>query len=183
MIVFDTETTSLTEISGAPIDQQPRIVEFYGAKLDDQTLEQTDTLSFLCNPGILIPKESVAITGINDDLVRYEQPFVSHLEDLTNFFLGEKIMVAHNLPYDRDVLYYELKRIGAEYRFPWPPTHVCTVEQTFHFLGYRLNLGELHRLMLGEPHKEAHRAKADVDALIRIIRKNGQLHSWTNPSH
>jgi hypothetical protein len=59
----------------------------------------------------------------------------------------------------------EFERLGR--KAPWPPRKVCTVEATVHLLGYRLSLQNLHKHLFGENFDEAHRAKVDVEALVR----------------
>jgi hypothetical protein len=47
------------------------------------------------------------------------------------------------------------------------PRRICTVEQTQHIKGFRLNLSGLHEFLFGEKFSGAHRAKVDVAALVR----------------
>jgi DNA polymerase III epsilon subunit-like protein len=178
VIVIDNETTDLTAPEAAPIDQQPYITEFAGIKLDDKTLKETARHTFLCKPKVLIPPKAVEITGITNEMVAKCPPFVHFFPSLVDFFLGERIVVAHNLSYDIAVLYYELKRLQRVTLFPWPPKQICTVELTLSFKGYRMNLGDLHAELTGKPHKDAHRAMADVEGLVdivRALRKKGLL--------
>jgi hypothetical protein len=69
----------------------------------------------------------------------------------------------------------EAKRLNRVIK--WPPL-VCTVEQSIHYKGHRMNLGDLHEHLLGVRFSGAHRAKEDVDALVRCcveMRKRGDL--------
>lgn len=176
MIVFDTETTDLTQPEAAPIEQQPHIIEFAGIKLDDKTLKEIGRMEFLCKPPVIIPPESVKITGITNEMVKGKPPFVSYIPLLVDFFLGEWVLVAHNLSFDVTILRYSLSRYGRVTSFPWPPIQICTVEATLNMKGFRLNLGVLYKELTGEDHKDAHRAMPDVEALakvVRILRKKG----------
>lgn len=170
MIIIDAETTSLTAPGAAPIAQQPYIMEFAAINVDDKTLKPVKELQFLCRPPVPIPKESVEITGITDKMLMGEKPFAWHFPTLVNQFLGERFVAAHNLAFDLSALKYELMRMDKLLAFPWPPTHICTVEKTLFLKGYRLNLSQLHELATGKPHEGAHRAMADVQALLRIIQ-------------
>lgn len=176
MIVFDTETTGLIKNGMNPLPQQPHIIEFAAVRLNEK-LEQTESLTFLANPGIALDKvifrygdDPTAITGITGADLAPEPPFVANLERLVDFFLGERMMVAHNCSYDRDMLSIELRRLNRLTRFPWPPTHICTVEATQHLEGHRLKMTELYAKAMGRPLAQKHRALDDVLALVDIIR-------------
>lgn len=169
MIIFDTETTGLLEPIANNLKNQPHITEFYGVKIDDKTRERIGVFETLINPGIPIPAEITKITGIDDKLVKGAPKFPAVYPKLCEFFLGERIMCAHNLSYDRDMMRIELQRMGKEFAFPWPAKHICTVEQTEHWNGYRLNLSKLHETVFGEGFDNAHRAGPDVEALTRIV--------------
>lgn len=168
-LLLDTETTKLTEVSAAPLDQQPRILELAAVKLDDD-LAEVGRVEFLVNPGGPLSEDTLKITRVPVDRLPSERPFASRVRELADFFLGAGTLVGHNLDYDRTVLLYELQRADVLTRFPWPPRHVCTVEASAHLRGYRLKLGDLHELATGARHAEAHRAMADVEALARVFR-------------
>lgn len=176
MICFDTETTNLTSPEAAPLEQQPRVMELAAIILDDKTLKEQRRFEFLCDPRMPIPLESIKITGITNEMVKGKPPFVKFVPELTEFFLGQRIVAAHNLSFDLTVLRYELQRLGKVTAFPWPPTQLCTVEKTVALHGYRMKLGDLHLELTGREHKDAHRAMADVEALcdvVRVLRKKG----------
>lgn len=178
LIVLDTETTNLTAPEAAPIEQQPYIVEFAAIKLDFKSLKEIDRMQYLCKPPIFIPQSSIDITGITNEMVRGMSPFVANIPRMVDFFLGTRYIAAHNLNFDINVLRYELGRFNRVTSFPWPPNHICTVERTMHIKGHRLKLADLHEMLVGKEHKEAHRAMPDVEALVSIIRalrKRGDL--------
>ena len=118
MIVFDLETTGLPKAEGSDLDMQPRIIEFGAIKLD-KDLEEVDRLEFFCNPGHELDPQIIKITGITDEMLKDEKPFVANYLSLCEFFLGEKTIVAHNLPFDRKVLKFELERLDKLTKFPW----------------------------------------------------------------
>ena len=170
MLIFDTETTGLVQPALVPLAEQPEIIEFAGIKIDDFTFEETERLTFLCKPRNPISEEITKITGItNEDLIN-EKSFAAYYHELANFFLGESIMVAHNLSFDHSMLRFELERIGKECAFPWPFKQVCTVEASFSINNKRMRLCDLHQLACGEDFKDAHRAMADTEALLRCVR-------------
>ena len=171
MIVFDVETTGLLKPSIVDLNYQPQIIEFAAVKLDDNTLEQKDSISFLVNPKCKIPEHITRLTGITTDMTVDAMTFDYHFSSLVNFFLGEKHTVAHNIAFDLGVLNVELKRIGKDTKFPYPPVQICTVNQTFNFKQYKLNLGALYSHLFGDGFKEAHRASDDVAALAKCVRR------------
>jgi DNA polymerase III epsilon subunit-like protein len=176
MIVLDTETTGLLEPEAAPLSKQPYIVDFAAVKLDDKTLKKIETIEFLAKPPIPMSPEAVEITGITDEMLKGALPFAAGYMELVNFFLGETILVAHNLPFDRGCLEMELRRMGRLTRFPWPYKHLCTVELTKDITGKFSKQEALYRYYFGEDPKQEHRAMADVKQLcdiIRAMRKEG----------
>jgi DNA polymerase III epsilon subunit family exonuclease len=169
MIVLDNETTGLLVPSVAPLEQQPHITEIYALKLDDKFKPVGEFESFV-KPPVPIPKEVIKITGITDDMVAGAPTFKKLFPELAEFFLGERILVAHNLSFDLGCLYCEMMRIDKVASFPWPPVHHCTVEMSMHLKGRRLHLFELYKMATGNEMKEAHRAKADVLALAECYK-------------
>jgi len=171
MILADTESTGLHEITAAPLERQPRIIEIALRKIDDKTLKLKEDFQTLINPGIPIPAKNVEITGITDEMVKDAKRFAAWFNTLVDFFLGEQILVGHNLPYDVQIMLWELTRIDKITKFPWPPVHYCTVELTQDLSGKYFNLNDLYVHYYGHPpeHK-AHRAMADVITLHEVVK-------------
>ena len=171
MIIFDTETTGLVQPLSVPLHQQPHIIEFAAMKLDDKDLNKvTGKIFFLCKSPVLIDSKITKITGITNKDLENKPPFVSFYMDLCDFFLGEKILVAHNLTFDLSLLSYELERIGRKLKFPFPPVQICTVEASFPIEKRRLKLKELCKYAFGREHENQHRAMGDVEALCGCVR-------------
>ncbi len=171
MIIFDTETTGLYDNTLLPLKQLPKIIELYALKLDDVTLEPVAELDQLLDPGQPLDEEIRKITGLTDADLRGKPSWAAFQPQVTEFFHGERIVVAHNLSYDRDLLSFELRRTDSLMKFPWPQRHICTVEATEHLKGFRLNLADLHLHLFGEAFPSAHRARNDVQALTRCFRE------------
>lgn len=161
-IVFDTETTGLPKASSAPIDTQPYITEYCGYKLDDDG-NLIDKLSFLVKVPIPVSSFITNLTGIDDELLADEKPFIEVVDDLKKFCLGAERWVAHNIEFDINMLTIELRRLGMARRFPWPCEHFCTMV----FQGRKRKLGVLYQHLFGESFADAHRAEPDVIALTR----------------
>ena len=178
MIIFDTETTNLTAPEAAPIEQQPYLVEFAAIKVElrhngknkKEELVEVARFEFMCKPPSPIPPDSIAITGISNEMVKGKPPFIAFYPALCDFMLGESCIVAHNLSFDLAVLRHELARHNLVTAFPWPPTQICTVERSISIKGYRMNLSALHLELTGKEHKDAHRAMADTEGLVRIVQ-------------
>ena len=177
MIIFDTETTGLPEKSGVRLNLQPHIIEFAALKVTTHSLEEIDRISFLCRAPVPVPAQITEITGITDADLNGKKKFVSHYLDLVNFFVGETMLVAHNLPFDRTMLTFELMRLDKVTQFPWPWRHVCTAEETAHMNGGKyFKQEDLYAHLFGEPANQTHRAMDDVMQLYKIIlqlRKDG----------
>ena len=169
MIVFDLETTGLPKAEGSDLDMQPRIIEFGAIKVDDD-LEEVDRLEFFCNPGHELDPQIIKITNITDDMLKDKKPFIAHYKDLCEFFIGQREIVAHNLPFDRKVLRFELERVDKLTKFPWPIEHICTVEVGQQVWGKMRKLGDIYEELFGFKIENAHRSINDVKATIEILK-------------
>ena len=169
MIFFDLETTGLPKAEGSDLDIQPKIIEFGAIKLGDDLVE-SDRIEFMCNPGYPLEKKIINITGITDDMLKDEKPFVANYKNICDFFLGEKALVAHNLSFDRKILKFELERLDKLTSFPWPYEHICTVEIGESVWGKKRKLGDIYEESSGEKIEGAHRSMADIEAMIEIFK-------------
>lgn len=169
-IIFDTETTGLPMPDAAPLAKQPQIIEYAGIRVNWESLVERDRLSFFANPGVKLPARIIEITGLTDADLEGEPPFSASYATLVDFHLGAQGLAGHNLAFDHSLMEYEMRRMGTELRFPWPPEHACTVEATINIKGYRLHLNQLHEMATGEPHAGAHRAMVDAEATLEVIR-------------
>jgi DNA polymerase III epsilon subunit-like protein len=87
---------------------------------------------------------------------------------IRDFLQDAPLIIAHNASFDKEVLDIELER--ARVPIKWPPV-LCTVEETIFLKGMRLTLSNLHEHLFGEKFKDAHRARSDVMALVRVARE------------
>ena len=179
-IVFDTETTGLLKPNLNELSAQPYITEIYCCKIDND-FKIIDEFESLVKPPIPISAEITKITGITDEKLKDAPSFIEIYDLLAEFFLDTYTLVAHNLPFDRDMVANELRRIDKLLQFTWPPIHYCTVEKSMYIKGHRLTLGNLHKLATGNMPEKAHRAKDDVFSLIRcyhwLLEKEGSKKS------
>lgn len=169
-IVIDTETTGFPLVDATPLSKQPYITEIFAYKIDSETtevLDQFETLIKVPNP---LSTKIINITGITDEMLEPEPTFAEIVESFSEFCCGSKRWVAHNCNFDMTMIRLQLQRLGKEFLFPWPYEAYCTVNNSVYLKGHRLKLGALYEYATGKEHKEAHRAKADVDVLLECYR-------------
>ena len=174
MIFFDTETTDLIRNSALPLNMQPRIVEIGAVK------DNGDELCLLINPKIPLPEKTKEITGLKDEDLVTAPTFATVYEQLVDFFIGEKTLICHNLPFDLGMLTIELRRINKEFSFPYPPQQVCTVQMARPaYKGKFMRLQALYEDLIG-PYEQKHRALQDALDLQRVyheLRLKGLQHA------
>jgi DNA polymerase-3 subunit epsilon len=174
ILIMDCETTGLTLHPNAELHKQPRIIELAAALLNKETGDIIETMSVLINPGIALPLLITKITGITDEMLIGERGFLEVLPQISKFFARSDIMFSHNLPFDKSLLEFELRRVNALDEFPMPRREFCTVGLHIEEYGYMPKMQQLYQDKIGVPmshsHK-AHRAMNDVNALCEIIQK------------
>jgi DNA polymerase III epsilon subunit-like protein len=169
-LIIDVETTGLIK-RGAPISSQPEITEYCGIVYDLKPKKGPKELSrihTLMKPKGKISDEITRITGITQDMVKSSPRFETMSELIRKQIERAPVIIAHNARFDRDVIATEFERIGI--RPAWPRL-ICTIEQTMHVKGHRLNLNALHEYLFGEKFSGAHRADVDVAAVARCAHK------------
>jgi DNA polymerase III alpha subunit (gram-positive type) len=168
--VFDTETTGLIDNHTRKLDKQPEVIEFavVWAEWDDLD-EIVARYEVLIRPvlGPLSDKVKQVTHLCDDDLVN-EPTFDQVAIKIEAMLTATPIICGHNLSYDMEMMDIEFERMRRRIR--WPATKICTVEQTIHVTGNRINLGDLHLRLTGQPHTNAHRAMEDVMATHRCLR-------------
>lgn len=168
-LVYDTETTGLLKPQVSDLSQQPKIIEFALVAID-QSYERVSEHSWMIHPGEEVTPEITKITGITNDDLRGKPSFLQVLPEIEQAFLGRQRVMAHNLPFDWGMLTNELKRVGREFAFPYPPIQQCTVQLASDLIfGRRAKMTELYETTLGRPLAQTHRALDDVNALVEII--------------
>jgi len=179
MIAFDTETTGLLHPDGTRLFNQPFIIEFYACKFNKSGKIISEFETFL-KPPIPLPEIITKITGITDSDLKDAPNFLEIYDELSDFFLGEKDIFAHNCSFDINILKNELMRYEKEFKFPWPKNHYCTVELSHTIQNKRLKLEQLYFIATGKTF-DAHRAKADTAALVECIiwlGENDFIKNW-----
>jgi DNA polymerase III epsilon subunit-like protein len=175
MIIFDTETTGLITNIAAPLRLQPHIIELFALKVNENG-DELDCWDCIFRPPIKLADieqgdKIKSITRLTDEMLVGAPKIAEVMDELSEFFVGERVVVGHNVAYDVSMLVLELRRLDREHRFPFPMKQICTVEATHHLKGRRLKLAELHELLFGETFEDAHSAEADVRATARCLFK------------
>lgn len=165
--VFDTETSGLIDTHRIPLNKQPSIIEFYGATIDPLSEDQFSEIDLLIKPPKEISEEITKITGITNEMLKDAPAFGFVADRIKSQIEAADVVIAHNLSFDMEITDLEFERLGAKVN--WPKSRICTVEQTIHLKGHRLNLMGLHELLFKSRFEEAHRARNDVAALIRCV--------------
>jgi DNA polymerase III epsilon subunit-like protein len=176
--VYDTETTGLPFHMDAPLNSQPRIIEFGGIITDGKVILQE--LEFICNPGIAIEKVITDITGLTNADLADKPPFSDFVSDLDAFFSKADASIAHNAAFDRSMLQFDLSRIGSDFGdISFPDLPICTVEQHFHQFGKRMRLIDLYEMFCG-PYVQKHRALDDVKLLHELCQNTGVYEAYNS---
>ncbi len=174
-LYFDTETTGLIANSAVPLEKQPRIIEFCGLLVDDESGEIIDQVDTLINPGQPISEEIERITGIKQADLVGQPSFFEVSSKIALLFYDCDQAVAHNIAFDWAMMQNECARLGSELIFKPTASKVCTVEGSLHLFGHRLSLTALYQHLFGEAFTGAHRARTDVEALMKCHRRLVEL--------
>lgn len=168
LAVFDTETTGLPLHPAAPLNKQPKIIEF-AARVCTEKGSTDEQLTFLCNPGEKLEPIITKITGLTDDDLKSEKPFEAHLDEVQKFLDGCDGICAHNLPFDMQLVWFSVLRASRQKTWRWPKQLVCTVQMFQPRYGRRPKLTTLYEDLTGSKYPQTHRALDDVDALVEIV--------------
>lgn len=175
-LCFDTETTGLIDNHTIKLENQPRVIEWYSQLIDLDEGLVIEELELLIRPPDKLPDITPKLTGITDEMLAGCPAFAEVADRIRRAVEGAPLAIAHNASYDTEIINMEFERLGQP-RLDWPRV-ICTVEQTIGLRGYRLTLSNLHIELLGAGFPEAHRARKDVEALVRcvvVMRKAGWL--------
>jgi DNA polymerase III alpha subunit (gram-positive type) len=163
-LILDTETTGLIDNLVKRNERQPEIMEIYMclADLRDGTIKSE--YESLVKPTKGVPKAITDITGISNETVKDAPPFGFVADRVQAMIEAAPVVIAHNATFDHDMIDIEFSRLNKQIK--WPKL-ICTTEQTIFLTGQRMTMSALHTHLFGEPFEGAHRAKQDVEALLR----------------
>lgn len=166
--IFDTETSGLIDNHTLPIGKQPSVIEFFGQLVDLSSKEIKHQTEFLIRPPAPVSDEITRITGLTNMELSDKPKFEDIAPNIKLALEEAPLVIAHNLSFDKEMIDFEFERLGT--KITWPRL-LCTVEATIHINGFRMTLTQLHEHLFGEPFKNAHRARVDVEALTRCCGK------------
>jgi DNA polymerase III epsilon subunit-like protein len=167
IVIFDTETTGLLLPDNAPLADQPKIIEFYGCRINEEFEILSEVETFL-NPGEPLTKEITRITGIKDSDVISAPTFKDKADEINALFEGADLTIAHNVAFDNGMLSNEFDRIDS--LMEKAKHDLCTVDHLIPVYGRRISLSALYKKLYGK-YFVAHRAKNDVFALVSVVHK------------
>lgn len=113
-VVFDTETTGLTP-------SKNRIIELAAVRFIDG--EPVELFSSLVNPEREIPPEISELNIITDDMVA-DAPTISQILPAFEDFIGDDLLVAHNIEFDLKFLFHSGSKL-----FDTKRKYIDTLEQ------------------------------------------------------
>lgn len=152
LVFFDIEATGV-----APHDD--RIVDIALISRAPDGTEQA--FSSLVNPGMPIPRESIAIHHITDEMVK-NAPFFKDLAPRLLQFIGDADLGGFGIiKFDIPMLQAELKRAGFD--LVLESRRVVDALTIFHRMERR-NLSAAYQFYCGKPLPDAHRAEPDARA-------------------
>ena len=158
-VVVDTETTGVRPASD-------RLIEIAAVRLVGG--ETAGEFSALINPGCAIPHRITRITGISTGMV-YDQPTAETVLPAFLNFLGDDVLVAHNLSFDLGFINAELARLRRPNLAN--PT-LCTLRLARRLLRGLKSKG-LSSLIefFGIPVDDRHRALGDARATAVVLQR------------
>ncbi len=167
MLFFDTETTGLIRNAALMLDKQPYIIEI-GMVRDPEIKGRKKHFHTTLKPPIMLPKIITKITGLTDEDLDDSPMFPEIVDELSDFVDGEGTWCAHNMPFDKGMLSFELRRCDRAADFPWPIQFVDTVQLAKpHYNGQFKKLIFLYEDLIG-PYKQTHRAIDDAEMVMKV---------------
>lgn len=158
-VCFDCETTGLDT-------EKDRIIEIAATKF---TFSETlGNLEALINPECSIPKESIAIHHITEEMVS-KKPLISEILPEFLDFISDHTIVGHGIPFDIDIVSKTAKRHNIPCRITLR-RHIDTLRLARHYGGSPTNSLEGLRKHFNIPYEGAHRAMNDVVVNIEVFK-------------
>lgn len=151
-VYIDTETTGLSK--------QDRIVEISAIRVRDNKI--VESFSELVNPHMHIKEDATSVNGITDSMV-VNKPSFSSIEQSFLQFIGDDILVGHNISFDADF-------IGREIGEALPNPMFDSIQLAKAVMdgveNYKL---ETICRKLGFPHQK-HRSLTDAALTFRVVQ-------------
>lgn len=154
-VCFDLETTGLSI-------RYDRITEFGAVKIVNGFV--TERIDLLVNPDMLISKEIVEKTNITNEMVQNRPKIKELLPEILNF-IGDSILVSHNIEFDYGMLNEAMINNGFG-ELKNPAIDTLALSKYFYSDNLYHSLGHLcERLEVDYDEEKAHRADYDAEVL------------------
>jgi DNA polymerase-3 subunit epsilon len=158
LIIFDLETTGMNIASD-------RIVEISYLKIFPDQREET--MTYLVNPTVPIPKETTAIHGISDEDVKGAPTFNEIAQTLANAFEGCDFAGYNSNKFDLPLLAEEFLRANVD--FDLKKRKFIDVQVIFYKKEQR-TLSAAYRFYCKKELSHAHSAEADTRATYEVLQ-------------
>jgi DNA polymerase-3 subunit epsilon len=159
IIFFDLETTG-TDLF------YDRIIEICAIKIHPDGARED--LYHLINPGMPIPEEASDVNGITNEDVAGKPAFSQLANELAHFFSNCDLGGYNVRRFDAPMLMEEFHRCKL-HPLLLTETKIVDAQTVFHKKEPR-DLSSAVKFFLKEEHTNAHSAKADVEATIKVLR-------------
>jgi len=158
ILFFDLETTGLDY-------ENDRIIEFGAVLVDAKTNKVLKTHSVFVNAGKFIPPVVENLTGISNDDIKQEGITESALVELIKpYFNDDTLLVAYNIHFDINFMYYLLKRFDINLEQP-NVLDMLTVYRERHSYPHKLSHAiEQYNIDV----KPTHRSLDDTEAMVKL---------------
>lgn len=164
LVFFDIESTGVSP-------RADRIIELAAIRLDPDGSETSKT--WLLNPGVPIPPDTVEIHHITDEIVAGCPSFADVAGEIMRFFDGADLAGYNSDRFDIPMLEEEFMRCGMS--FGAQSRRSVDVQKIF-FKREPRDLSAAVRFYCGRSHDGAHGAEADARATLDVFR--GQLEKY-----
>ena len=158
LVFFDTETTGVNIA-------QDRIIELCAIKVYPDKSQDMFLQRF--KPGIPIPPEATAVHGITDEMVANEPHFSAKVDEIVDFFSGCDLAGYNLIRFDVPLLVEELLRNGVT-KIPFDGARFIDCLAIWRKMEPR-TLSDAVKYYTVEVHDEAHAAKGDVEATMKVL--------------
>ncbi len=175
ILFFDTETTNLPDYKSPPNPRQPHVVQL-AAVLVDGAAERS--LVTLIQPaGWTIHADAARVHGITMEKAQSEGlPIAEAVGKFDELLAQARLVVAHNIRFDRLLMDSEYLRLGRQAK--WPRAF-CTMQECTNIVRIMGNYGkfkwptleETYRHFFGKAPANAHDALGDVQACREIFNR------------
>lgn len=158
-VIFDTETTGLSAVYDS-------IIEIGATKMKDG--EVIDRFDKFINPGHPLSEITTNLTSITNDMVKDAPDETVIIKEFMDF-IGDDILVGHNVTFDMGFMNAALTRMGKE-RLSMPVVDTLEMSRTLHseYRNHKLDsLAKRYHIVL-EHH---HRADSDAETTGYLMYK------------